>query len=64
MKIANLATQEMQDRDILYHGIGASSLDNLKKADIVFLTHSVLEYAIDNEQIEPFERKYEVRISI
>ena len=56
-----VATREMQDRDILYHGIGAS-IANLKKADIVILGDSAVEFGIENTQIEAFEQKNRVRI--
>lgn len=61
MNFANLITEEMQDRDILYHGIG-SSIDHLRQADIIILGHSVLEFGIDNDEIERFERDHNVKI--
>jgi hypothetical protein len=56
-----LHTQEMQDRDVLFQGIGAS-ISNLKQADIVILGHSVLEFGLEQDQIKEFERKYNIRI--
>jgi len=61
MNFQNLATKGMQDRDILFHGFG-ESINNLKKADIVFLGHSVLEFGIDQQQIAAFEKEHNVRI--
>jgi hypothetical protein len=56
-----LVTRQMQDRDIFYHNVG-HSIENARKADIIILGHSVLEFAIVNQQIEEFERKYQVHI--
>jgi hypothetical protein len=56
-----LVTRQMQDRDIFYHNIG-HSIENARKADIIILGHSVLEFAIVNRQIEEFERRYHIRI--
>ena len=56
-----LVTRQMQDRDVFYHNVG-HSIENARKADIIILGHSVLEFAIVNQQIEEFERLYQVRI--
>lgn len=56
-----LVTRQMQDRDVFYHNIGRS-IENARKADIIILGHSVLQFALINQQIEEFERKYQVRI--
>lgn len=58
---AHLMTREMQDRDILYHGVG-KSIKNAKKADVILLGHSVLEFAIVNDLVEAFEKKHDIRI--
>lgn len=58
---SHMATREMQDRDILYNGIG-ESIENLRKADIVILGHSVLQFAIRSELIDEFQKKHNVRI--
>ena len=56
-----LVTRQMQDRDIFYHNIGRS-IENARNADIIVLGHSVLEFALVDEQIQEFERRYHVRI--
>jgi hypothetical protein len=56
-----LVTRQMQDRDVFYHNIG-HSIENARKADIIILGHSVLEFALVNQQIEEFERRYHIRI--
>jgi len=56
-----LVTRQMQDRDVFYHNIG-HSIENAQKADIIVLGHSVLEFALVNQPIEDFERRYPIRI--
>jgi hypothetical protein len=56
-----LVTRQMQDRDIFYHNIGRS-IENARNADIIILGHSVLEFALIDEQIEEFARRYHVRV--
>jgi hypothetical protein len=56
-----LVTRQMQDRDIYFHNIG-HSIENARKADIIILGHSVLEFALVNQQIEEFERRYHINI--
>jgi hypothetical protein len=56
-----LVTRQMQDRDIYFHNIG-HSIENARKADIIILGHSVLEFALVNQQIEEFEQRYHIRI--
>jgi hypothetical protein len=58
---SHMATREMQDRDVLFSGIG-KSIENLKRADIVILGHSVLQFAIRSEMIDEFQEKHGVRI--
>jgi hypothetical protein len=50
-----LVTRQMQDRDVFYHNVG-HSIENARKADIIILGHSVLEFALVNQQIEEFQR--------
>jgi hypothetical protein len=56
-----LVTRQMQDRDIFYHNIGRS-IKNARDADIIILGHSVLEFALIDEQIEELARRYHVRV--
>jgi hypothetical protein len=56
-----LVTRQMQDRDIFFHNVG-HSIENARRADIIVLGHSVLEFALINQQIEDFEQKYQIRI--
>jgi hypothetical protein len=56
-----LVTRQMQDRDIFFHNVG-HSIENARRADIIVLGHSVLEFALINQQIEEFEQKYQIRI--
>jgi hypothetical protein len=44
-----LVTRQMQDRDVFYHNIG-HSIENARKADIIILGHSVLEFALVNNR--------------
>jgi hypothetical protein len=46
-----LVTRQMQDRDIFFHNVG-NSIEYARKADIIVLGHSVLEFALINQQIE------------
>lgn len=52
---------EIQDRDILYHGIGRS-IEHARQADIVVLGHSMVLFGLDYAQVEAFENKYGVKI--
>jgi hypothetical protein len=56
-----LVTRQMQDRDVYFHNVG-HSIENARRADIIILGHSVLEFALVNQQIEEFEQKYHIRI--
>jgi hypothetical protein len=57
----DMVTRELSDREVLYHGIGAS-IENARKADIILLGHSVFQFAIDNALVEEFERRHGIRI--
>lgn len=54
-------SREIQDRDILYHGIG-QSIERARQADIILLGHSMVLWAFDPAQLRAFERKHGVKI--
>jgi hypothetical protein len=52
---------EIQDQEILYHGIG-HSIESAQQADIIFLGTSRLIFGLDWRVFEEFERKYNLRM--
>jgi len=54
-------TREIQDRDILYHDIG-HSIDEARRADIIFLGHSMLLWGLQHDVIDAFARRHGLRI--
>jgi hypothetical protein len=52
---------EIQDQEILYHGIG-HSIENARQADIIFLGWSRLIFGIDWQVFEEFERKHHLKM--
>jgi hypothetical protein len=52
---------EIQDQEILYHGIG-HSIDNARQADIIFLGWSRLIFGMDWRVFEEFERKHHLKM--
>ncbi|CCD92692.1 conserved hypothetical protein [Bradyrhizobium sp. ORS 375] len=54
-------SKEIQDRDILYHGIG-QSIERAREADVILLGHSMVLWGFDPAQLREFERKHGVKI--
>jgi hypothetical protein len=52
---------EIQDNDIFFHGIG-HSIENARKADVIFLGTSQVLFAIDWKLFEKFESDHGVRM--
>jgi hypothetical protein len=52
---------EIQDQEILYHGIG-HSIENARQADIIFLGWSRLVFGMDWQVFEQFERKHHLKM--
>jgi hypothetical protein len=58
---SNLMVPQMQDREILFHGIGRS-IENAQHADIIILGNSVLKYGLNHELMAQFQRRNGIRI--
>nr|WP_244422879.1 hypothetical protein [Bradyrhizobium sp. ORS 278] len=54
-------SKEIQDRDILFHGIG-QSIERAREADIILLGHSMVLWGFDPAQLREFERKHGIKI--
>jgi len=52
---------EIQDPEILFHEIG-HSIENARRADIIFLGSSRILFSLDRQLLEAFERKHSVRM--
>lgn len=52
---------EIQDNDVLYHGIGAS-IHNAQQADIIFLGTSKVLFALDRDVFAAFEAQHHLKM--
>jgi hypothetical protein len=57
----DLRIREIQDRDILFHNVG-HSIEEARKADIIFIGHSMVLWGIRYDVMEEFARNNGLRI--
>lgn len=57
----DLRVRELQDRDVLFHNVG-HSIEEARKADIIFIGHSMVLWGIRYDTMEEFGRRYGVKI--
>ena len=61
MSVFRLPRPVIHDQDIFYHGIGPS-IENARKADILFVGHSKVELGMDWRSLEEFGARYGIKI--
>jgi hypothetical protein len=52
--------REIQDRDIVFHDLGRT-IENARKADIIFIGHSMLLWGLNWKVLRDFESKHGIR---
>jgi hypothetical protein len=57
----DLRVRELQDRDVLFHNVG-HSIEEARKADIIFIGHSMVLWGMRYDTMEDFGRRYGVKI--